>query len=990
MSEPGAAKAVKGYGKSKDEEKKRGLAFELDFSGGGIFGNIDNSESEKENDENELSLEEIRRKYLHKEADRPVEPIASNGATQIDLKEIEARRAEISKDLEEEESGLEEFDTQQDAQSVPSSPVTNELEIPEIVDDEDNDIFATEKDVTRKVTRITKKERELAEQEALRMERELALAPETKTNKKITISGFLNDFDEHRKSDSSDNVFSPKNNASSPPTSPMKAPSKASKPIKPVNVIPRRLVSFVKAGNDTNEVELSSDEEDDDLEIVPTTQASSMSKAKQKLVQLAGVNPYHKKSSKSNPHNQQALLQQLEQKQREQTLKFREERIAEIKARGGIVVTEEERLKEAEEVESILERERKKAEEIRKKEKAENGDDSEDEDFKLPDEEESEEEEREEEEDEGLRDEEELEEMAENESMEAGRDEDEDEEEATESNDEDDVPAQKRRARRVIIEEEDEDEGSKNIEGDEEQEEERGDVEDEAEVDDTQPVDLSYNYGATMEDQTQIIGSLDDTQDETQAGNVDVEMGDTQPVISASQEPELIANSQPEEEMSFPTTQELKRRYALRHDEDDEFVIASTQLSQYPAPTQTQPSQYPPPTPKTNDYMHAQLIESPEKPQPVKSLKSKPKSKFDKRKSAARGMADDEAVESDDEWAGLGGGSDDEGSDREGYHLENLVDDNTGETADEAANKQLYAERELARDNKQVEKLMADVTTGAWRKRKSNLDGYLDLSDNDDDEFYRRDLERREERKRLKMLEDEQLSSIANNPKCQAFIQSIADELTSKNNISGIDEVAEDDNEPQKGEQRPSEDAEEEERIKVRRRRLNVATIRESLSFLIENTEEQEGITSTTTYAGRTDTIVTEFDQSNNNEDDDEEFYQRPRSKGKAIDRISLLRSSIASDEITEEVEFGPSRQGSIARLVEKMQRERPSKGVEIVQSLGGSPNVSTNSSVVQKKKFVKPQSVSKTQRKAVELLNASRANRSSSSSFFRSGEWNH
>lgn len=84
------------------------------------------------------------------------------------------------------------------------------------------------------------------------------------------------------------------------------------------------------------------------------------------------------------------------------------------------------------------------------------------------------------------------------------------------------------------------------------------------------------------------------------------------------------------------------------------------------------------------------------------------------------------------------------------------------------------SDRERASDEKQVEKLFHDITTGMLRrKRNGNWD---DLSDSDDGGEARRRMKRRKFAKAQRaLMADERISKVAENPRNQAFLRTIED-----------------------------------------------------------------------------------------------------------------------------------------------------------------------------------------------------------------------
>ncbi|EFX02919.1 hypothetical protein CMQ_2848 [Grosmannia clavigera kw1407] len=147
---------------------------------------------------------------------------------------------------------------------------------------------------------------------------------------------------------------------------------------------------------------------------------------------------------------------------------------------------------------------------------------------------------------------------------------------------------------------------------------------------------------------------------------------------------------------------------------------------------------------------------------------------FDRKKSKAKELVEEQAEESEDEYAGLGG-ADGEDSDNESLaSVKDLIDDNQKVTEAESAKlAAFYADRERENDEKQVEKLFRDVTTGMLR-RKRGAD--YDLSDSDDDGEARRRMKRRQFARMQKALfSDERISKVAENPRNLAFLKTIED-----------------------------------------------------------------------------------------------------------------------------------------------------------------------------------------------------------------------
>ncbi|KAF5103667.1 hypothetical protein DV451_001275 [Geotrichum candidum] len=154
---------------------------------------------------------------------------------------------------------------------------------------------------------------------------------------------------------------------------------------------------------------------------------------------------------------------------------------------------------------------------------------------------------------------------------------------------------------------------------------------------------------------------------------------------------------------------------------------------------------------------------------------------------AGRELADEEAVESEDEWAGMGGNSDDEMDPEIAEELKQMVDDDESsinQTKDAAALQKLFATKKRSEDQ-EMEGRLHDVITGDWRKKKTK-GGLLDLSDdedfvvgeNDDIETqkYKRRLKKAMERRKRKLLENDKLAAMKNDPKKQSFMKIIEGE----------------------------------------------------------------------------------------------------------------------------------------------------------------------------------------------------------------------
>lgn len=160
----------------------------------------------------------------------------------------------------------------------------------------------------------------------------------------------------------------------------------------------------------------------------------------------------------------------------------------------------------------------------------------------------------------------------------------------------------------------------------------------------------------------------------------------------------------------------------------------------------------------------------------------------EKARKLNNGIIDGEAEESDDDWAGLGGNSDDERARPEDLaEIGRMVDDSrAGENDGGAANRHYDLQKELDDDAKQVEKLLEDVTNGGLRRRRRD-DMDLDFSDSEDEDEMRRKHRLLSERRKKRMLEVGSLEDLAKNPAAAAFLRAMRDEADSDAEIEEQD-----------------------------------------------------------------------------------------------------------------------------------------------------------------------------------------------------------
>ena len=224
-------------------------------------------------------------------------------------------------------------------------------------------------------------------------------------------------------------------------------------------------------------------------------------------------------------------------------------------------------------------------------------------------------------------------------------------------------------------------------------------------------------------------------------------------------------------------------------------------------------------------------------------------------------MLEEQAEESEDEYAGLGGDdfiAPETDADRE------MIDSSHVEV-DERQIAQLYAERERARQEEETNKLYKDLTTGALRRKQANAWGLEE--DEDELAMRRRKMRQMEEaRKRRLLLQDDNIAGLAQGKQSKgkdAFLKAIADDDDHDDLLDPIegnedsqavtDSQTESQSQPMplqeiSGNKRPlGDETSAYERPPVKQRRTeagafrmpaNMMEVRESLSFLLEESDQ--------------------------------------------------------------------------------------------------------------------------------------------------------
>ncbi|KAF4455644.1 hypothetical protein F53441_2043 [Fusarium austroafricanum] len=307
-----------------------------------------------------------------------------------------------------------------------------------------------------------------------------------------------------------------------------------------------------------------------------------------------------------------------------------------------------------------------------------------------------------------------------------------------------------------------------------------------------------------------------------------------------------------------------------------------------------------------------------------KEQKNRFQAEFDHKNSKAKEMVQDQAEESEDEYAGLGG-ADGEDSDNESVaSLKEIIDDAAGNDVDEAKLAAFYADRERAEDEKQVEKLFKDITTGMLRRKRGA--GY-DLDDSDDDGEARRRMKRRQFAKMQKALfADERVKKIAESPGNQAFLRTIEDR-GSDDEMDFLD-APEETNETSQSQSQDEENSKVQtvpdsqpqkilgpadnrapaylRRTKDGKKPSNIGEVRETLSDLLE---EPHGSVIPATEA-RSDSESEEEAPAQARSDKENDGPNPRRGRVAVVDRISLKRNN-SSNASTGRLAFATASSSS-------------------------------------------------------------------------------
>ena len=153
--------------------------------------------------------------------------------------------------------------------------------------------------------------------------------------------------------------------------------------------------------------------------------------------------------------------------------------------------------------------------------------------------------------------------------------------------------------------------------------------------------------------------------------------------------------------------------------------------------------------------------------------KPKPVELFNRKDSRAKDMVDEQAEESEDEYAGLGGADGDDSEGEPDASLQEMIDESYVDV-DESKLAALYADKDRAADEAAVQKLFKDINNGGLRRKRG---AEFELDDSDDEIEQRRARKRAEfARMRRALVEgDANIGKIAEDPKKKAFLRAIED-----------------------------------------------------------------------------------------------------------------------------------------------------------------------------------------------------------------------
>ncbi|KAL8766862.1 MAG: hypothetical protein Q9194_006152, partial [Teloschistes cf. exilis] len=774
----------------------------------------------------------------------------------------------------------------------------------------------------------------------------------------------------------------------------------------------------------------------------------------QKLRALAYLTSPDKRGRNTKAHLSFGDMQNsLQKRARQQAARATAERIQDLKDRGVIVQTAEEREKDQAELENLLEKARREAVELKQQEKdaskreakangQEISDNSsgEDEDYEENDADESdmelsgsdEDDERDPdasqansgEDDNGLVDDQASEASSESGDIEPPHEGDEELDPVDGTSDAEDEPslaAHKRRRRNMIVEDDEDEE----MQGQQEavnatQDQSQEPINPGLPMFADAPMGLTQAFAATMADsQTQANGHQS-------AGDLEQ---DSLAFLGAPPEPEIpifdvddslqmIADSQEMNATESQSQAKITFDFSQPRIQESDAEIPASQMSQIPDPTQDvgfglsspAPARFASIPPSTVDTFILPGNVAPDSPAAKKkgrlrrkmdlvmddgletsymaghdrkdqgispdafdvlkkgAKKASAAVEFDKKKSKAQEMVEEQAQESEDEYAGLGGASDEESGVEMDEDVQKMIEQGDVEV-DEGQLAAFYADKERASDEKAVEKLFKDINNGMLR-RKRGAD--FDLSDSEDDGEARRCRKRREFAKMRKaLLENENVGKIAEDPKKMAFLRAIEDREDQDDDLDFLDQPEDSqpdvvmDSQEASGPQKQPESAatallgkrkrplaesgpDIANRAPATSRRTgatakkptSLADIRASVSFLIESPDAMP------LPPPSSSPIASDHE---NDENDEYTSFRRPddpknqsgafasrRASNPVIDRLSLKRASSTSTSNSSRLAFQDPSANNIFKVPSLLRRSTTSSSFNNSQDANG------------------------------------------------------
>ncbi|KAL1878278.1 hypothetical protein Daus18300_002196 [Diaporthe australafricana] len=310
----------------------------------------------------------------------------------------------------------------------------------------------------------------------------------------------------------------------------------------------------------------------------------------------------------------------------------------------------------------------------------------------------------------------------------------------------------------------------------------------------------------------------------------------------------------------------------------------------------------------------------------AKEKRQKAREEFIKKKSKARDMVEEQAQESEDEYAGLGGADGEDSDDDDAASVHEMIDDNTQNNKEDGVNlAKFYADRARADDEKQVDKLFKDITTGMLRRKRGA--GEFDLDDEDDGGEARRRMKRRQFAKMQKALfTDERISKVAENPRNQAFMRTIED-IGSDEEMEFLYEPAPNDNQDSQEDSQnnqaqsatavvpdsqpvaagsmraPAKPAKRapaaDRRTKTGKKPSDIGEIRETLSSLLDEPSGNSFVSATDFGSDSEEEGGDENDSESSNKENANPRRGRIRHAGQVVDRISLKRQGSSNVSTT-------------------------------------------------------------------------------------------